>query len=141
MSSTEKPRLFIQREDRELYKNIAKREAIFKTDNEHQYLYALSLGFRNDIPKPITSKDGFAFENYFDESERSLFKAIALYKTKNLGILANKQELLKIADEYAHSGIHILDQKTSSQQFGTYIKQEEVEVKEIYKEYKVKIQQ
>ncbi len=138
MSLTNKPRLFIEKEDRELYNKIEKLESFFKTDNKSQYLYALSLGFINNFHKALASKDGWIYEDYLDEKEKSLLKAVALFKTKNLQVLTDKNEILKISDEYAHGGIHILADKIASKQFGTFYKQEEVDIKSLYDKIKLK---
>ncbi|MBW4256596.1 ATP-binding protein [Methanobacterium sp. YSL] len=107
-------------------------------DRKDQFLVAMSVGFVNNSLKSIKKKH-VLFKSKNIERERddiALVNAVALYKTGDVEILADKVEVYKIAEEYANAGIKILKNKEDQAQIGNYLKIFEKEVIDSYKELK-----
>ena len=61
--------------------------------------------------------------------------AIAINDNNSVDVLANREEVFQIAEEYAHAGIRLLHDKIKSTQLGgSFDKQFEKELIDIYKE-------
>lgn len=124
-------RLYIDKKDVNLYKECE----IFKDkSNREQLLFAMAIGFKNSVKHPLERKEGFVRTEYLKPEDFALLNAVAMYDAKTPEILANKEEVFKIAEEYAHAGIKLLYEKIKSLQYGSFYKQFEKELFEIYNE-------
>lgn len=133
-SGREPDRIHIDKKDRELYE-VLKSEEIFK-DRENKDLFVISMayGFKNRIKEGIEKKEGFVRVEYLSGWDLALINAVAMYDTNSVEVISNKEEVFKIAEEYAHAGVKLLFDKINSVQFGTFDKQFEKELHETYEE-------
>lgn len=132
----EPDRLCIDKSDRDLY-NIIKRESIFlgKGDKE-LFIIAMAFGFKNKarISLPNRETSGYTRTSYLTLQDKALIYAVALKEKGSVEVLSDKEEVFKIAEEYAHGGIKILHDTIESTQFGSFSKQFEKKLYEIYEE-------
>jgi len=129
-------RFDIDEEDKELYDKL-KKEDIFKDKNRRdQFLFAMSIGFKNRFRIPIKKKlkGGFFRTEDLRQEDRTLVNSVALSVINSIEDLSNREEVYKIAEEYAHGGIKLLIGKIESTQFGTFWKIFEKELHDIYEE-------
>jgi len=126
-------RLYIDESARDLYEKI-KDESIFKGKNrKEQFLFAMAVGFKNNIKIPIKKTEGLFLEKDLKPEDEALINAIAIYDAASIDILSNKGQVYKIAEEYANGGIRILVDKIDSTQFGSFEKILEKDLLEMYK--------
>src|ERR1035437_2895956 len=114
-------RLFIDKDDRKLYDKLDD-EALFKKKSKReQFLFAMSVGFKNSVKVSFESRDGLFHAADLKPADEALIKAIALMASdNNFEILSNKDELFTIAEQYAHGGIRILIDKIEAMSYGSY---------------------
>ncbi len=123
-------RVFIDKKDK-LYEKLDE-EKIFhssKRDRKDQFIFAMALGFINELKREIENKEGFVRTEYFSNTDIALINAVALYTNKDINVLNNKKEVYKIAEEYAHAGIKLLVDKIESSAFGTFDKFFEADIR------------
>ena len=125
-------RLDKDKSDRALYDNDILQNEIFqgKTRKE-QFLFAMSIGFRNSIRSPLNVGDGFFLSKDMRSEDEALIDSVALFISESEDILSDREEVFKIAEEYAHAGIKILFDDITSMQPGSYNKKLEVELASI----------
>jgi hypothetical protein len=134
-------RLYIDKKDRELYNKLDQEEMLrFKgggRTRKEQFFFALAFGFKNKIKYPLESKEGWFNTRDLQPEDETLLNAVAIYEAKSVDILSNKAEVYRIAEEYAHAGIKFLCNKIESTPFGTFEKQFEKELHDIYKNFNI----
>lgn len=115
-------RLYIDKDkDRKLYNALE--EEIFKgTTRKEQFFFAMAYGFLYDIRIELSTKDNWFLVKDMGPEDESIIYALAIAKTNSVGILANKAEVYKIAEEYAHGGIKLLHDEVTSKQPGSFYK-------------------
>jgi len=128
-------RLNIDKTDRKIYDQLQD-EGLFKSlSNREQFIFALSIGFKNDAATPLKTKDGFFFANDLQPKERVILNAIALSVNNNPEILTETDKIYEYAEQYAHGGILIIYQEINSMQYGSYEKGLEKALFEISEKY------
>lgn len=126
--------------DRELYDALDNEKMLRFKDKggirtrKEQFLFAMSIGFKNKSKRPLESKEGFFLLKDMRPDEEALINAVAIADTDSIEVLSKKEDVFKIAEEYAHAGIKLLVDKIQSTQFGSFDKQFEKELLELYKE-------
>lgn len=122
-------RLYIDKSDRKLYDDDTLNIEIFsgKTRKE-QFLFAMAVGFKNKIKRSLDSREGFFLAKDMHSEDEALLDAVALHDKGYAEILSDREEVFKIAEEYAHAGIKLLSNEVTSGQPGSYIKKFEVEL-------------
>lgn len=124
-------RLYIHKEDRKLYEKLDE-EKMLKRTRKEQFIFAMVFGYYNKIKRHLETREGFFLTKDMRLEDEALINAIAINATDSVEILSNKEEVFKIAEEYAHAGIRLLYEKIKSTQFGSFEKQFEKEIVEIY---------
>lgn len=132
-------RLYIDVNDRELYDKIEEQEMFKGRTRKEQFLFAMALGVRNDITIPLRTKEGFFLVKDLRPEDEALINAVVLWNEGSADILSDKEKAYKIAEEYAHAGIKLLVDKIESVEFGSFWKQFEKELYEIYEKVVVEI--
>ena len=122
-------RINIDKKDRELYDKL---EEIFqgKTRKE-QFLFAMAIGFKNNVSRPLGTKEGFFLVKDLRPEDEALLDALAIFE-EGPEILSNKEKIFRIAEEYAHAGIRILADEITSSSFGSFVKKFEKELFELF---------
>lgn len=125
-------RLNIEKGERE---NLYDKINLFKEKSrKEQFLFAMTIGFKNKVKRALKTKNGFFLIKDMRPEDEALLNVVAIYDTNSVEVLSNKEEVFKIAEEYAHAGVKLLYDKIESTQSGTFEKQFEKELFDIYKE-------
>jgi len=120
-------RLYIDKKDKDLYDKI--KDDLFKEiQNKDQFLVAMAYGYKYDAKIPLDSKEGYVRTEYLSPEDKALMDAIALSVEDSVDILANKELVFSIAEEFAHGGIKLIHDQVISQQYGSFIKTLEKEI-------------
>ncbi len=135
---TESPdRLYIDKKDKPLYDTL--KDDLFKEiQNKNQFLMAMSYGYKFDARRPLDSKEGFVRTEYLSPEDTALLDAIALSVETSVDVIADKEIVFSIAEEFAHGGIKLIHGQVTTQQFGTFIKKFEKELLDDMLEHKNK---
>ena len=133
-------RLHIDKEDRKLYDELDKENMLKFKDKggrrtrKEQFFFAMVIGFKNKIKMGLETKEGFFNTRDMRIDDEALIDAIAINDNNSVDVLANREEVFQIAEEYAHAGIKLLHNKINSTQLGSFDKQFEKEILDIYKD-------
>jgi len=107
--SKQPDRLYIDKKDRKLFKDLEEKEEMFKgMKRKDMFLLAMMIGFDNESPKELSTKDGFFLEKDLNNDDRAILNAIAMHDAKGVEVLKDMGEVYRIAEEYAHFGIRII---------------------------------
>jgi len=119
----------IDKKDLDLYKSLGKEVLNFKErDNKEQFLFALATGFKYESKSELNRKQWFFRSSYLLPKDISLLRAVALFETKDVGILNNWAKIFEIAEMYAHSGIKLLCANINKTPLGRFEKKLEEEL-------------
>ena len=131
-------RVYIDKKDRELYNKLAEEE-IFdeKTTRKEQFLFAMAVGFNNQLRLPLETREGFFLTKDLRPEDEALMYAVAIYD-EGPEILSNKEKVFKIAEEYAHGGIKILTDMVKSLPYGSFYKKLEKDLSNLYKKLEIR---
>jgi hypothetical protein len=136
MNEKKLDRLHIDKKDKDLYEYL--KNEIFRSsdlkENKNLFLFALSIGFNNNAEHPINTKLGFVRAEYLQPKDEALINAIALHTEKTVKVLSNKEDVYKIAEEFAHGGIRILYDEVTSKRPGSFYKRFEKEMYDLRKQ-------
>ena len=122
-------RLYIDKEDRELYgHDSVKSEILAGRENKEQFLFAMAIGFKNQVRRPLDTREGFVRLEYMRPEDEALVDIVAIYDTGSADVLSDRETVFRIAEEYAHAGIKLLYDKATSGQPGSFFKKLEIEL-------------
>ena len=127
-------RIYIDKKDRKLYDEI---EFFKGRSRKEQFLLAMSYGFKNKVHKGIDKQEGFYLVKDMRPEDEALIYSVALSHDGNIDILADKNKMYKIAEEYAKAGIKLLHDEVVSSEFGSFDLKLERELNKICDEYKI----
>lgn len=136
-------RIYIDKKDRDLYQKLNEEEITTFKDKggrrtrKEQFLFALSIGFKNGVKRKLETKEGFFLVKDLHPEDEALLNTIAVYDSNSVEILSNKGEVYKIVEEYAHAGIRLLCEKIKSTTHGSFDKHLEKELHDIYSKLKL----
>lgn len=131
--STVPDRINIDKGDRSLYQKVVDENILqFKEkDRKDQFLFAMAIGFANRVRRPLATKEGFFRTEYLRPEDEALICATALHEG-NIEILADKEKVFQVAEEYAHAGIKLLVDELEGPGFANFSKRLERELYETY---------
>lgn len=122
-------RLSIDRSDRELYDHdTISSEVLAGRTRKEQFFFAMAIGFKNLVRRPLDSREGFFLAKDMGPEDEALIDAVAIHDTGSADVLADREAVFRIAEEYAHAGIRLLYDRATSSQPGSFYKQLEVEL-------------
>ena len=123
----------IDKGDRSLYQKVADENVLqFKEkDRKDQFIFAMAVGFANRIKHPLEVKESFFRTEYLRPEDEALICATALHEG-NIEILADKEKVFQVAEEYAHAGIKLLADELEGPGFANFSKRLEKELYETY---------
>ncbi|KXB08207.1 hypothetical protein AKJ58_00635 [candidate division MSBL1 archaeon SCGC-AAA385D11] len=133
MASKPPDRVYIDESDKEDYKDLLEdsNSPLEGTGNPDVFLLAAVTGFRKGERIELDSKYGWARTEYFDDKAKSVIKAIAVAE-EGLDVLLDKKKVYSIAEEYATTGVKLLKNDIFGRKYGTYIKELESDLKDIF---------
>ena len=107
--STQRDRIYIDASNHPIYEDLTteKEGSVqpFKSMKD-LFLLAVFIGYRRGQRSPLKTRRGiFAWAQFTPQEDVPVLQALAIAETGNVSVLANQEELLKIAEEYANSGI------------------------------------
>ncbi|MHC1572699.1 MAG: hypothetical protein ACXQTL_08185 [Methanosarcinales archaeon] len=125
-------RLSIDKSDRELYDHDTISSEIFSgRTRKEQFLFAMAIGFKSQVRRRLDSKEGFFLAKDMGPEDEALMDAVAIHDTGSADVLADREAVFRIAEEYAHAGIKLLYDKATSSQTGSFHKHLEKELFEL----------
>lgn len=110
-----KDRIYIRKDDREIYESIKKSEGDLKgISNMELFLIAMMLGYHKKGKKGLvgvksTARDGFVRTSSFPDEAWYIIKAIAVYEEEYMEVLLSNNKMFDIAEKYAIVGIQELE--------------------------------
>lgn len=112
-------RLYIDKDDRAIYKKL-KEIGIFKDlQDKDQFMFAMGYGIRYKQKIPLKSRENFFLVDRFKDGDIVLLNSLAIFENRNanepIEILKDKAEIYKIAEEYAHGGILLIEGSSNTQ--------------------------
>jgi len=129
-------RLFVGKRDRELYDHdaIAREIGAGRTRKE-QFLFAMAIGFKNKLKRPLDAREGggFFLAKDLHPKDMALLDAVAICDTGSADVLMDGEAVFRIAEEYAHAGIKLLYDEVTSGQPGSFWKRLECELFDLAK--------
>ena len=133
-------RINIDKKDRDLY-NKLDNEVMLKSKGgartrKEQFLTAMAIGFKNKVRRPLDSKDGFVLLKDLHSDDMALINSISIYETESVEVLSDIGKVFNIAEEFAHGGIRLLVDKIDSISHGSFEKQFEKEICDLYNRFK-----
>ena len=134
-------RINIDKNDREIYNSLDQEEMLkFKggrRTRREQFIFSLAVGFNNKIHKEIENKEGWFNTRELQPEDYAILNAVAIFHTGTVDILTQKDQVFRIAEEYAHAGIRKLCNKIGNTQFGSFDKILEKELDELHNKIKL----
>jgi hypothetical protein len=131
-------RLYIEKADRDLYDNdIITKEILYGKTRKDQFLFAMAIGFKNKVKRPLESREGFFLAKDLHTEDEALIDIVAIYDNDSVDLLQKREEVFKIAEEYAHAGIRLLYDEATSGQPGSYFKKLELDLVKLVNYIKV----
>ncbi len=129
-------RLYIGGKDRTLYEQLDNEELLRskggRRNRKEQFFFAMAIGFKNGLKRPLETRNDLFLSKDLQPDDEALLNAVAVYDTGSVSVLSNKGEVYKIAEEYAHGGIKLLCDKMDSTPYGSFDKQLEKQLRELY---------
>ena len=93
-----------------------------KVGRKQQFFVDLGLGYMFGEPTPLSKKDLMFLEKDMKEDEVALLWAITIKEKGSIEHVQGKEEVYKIAEEYANTGIKYLDKIEKESSFDNYLK-------------------
>jgi len=122
-------RLYIDKADRVLYDNdIINNEILYGKTRKDQFLFTMAIGFKNKVKRSLESREGFFLAKDLHTKDEALIDIVAVYDNGSVDLLHKREDVYRIAEEYAHAGIRLLYDEVSSGQPGSYFKKLELEL-------------
>lgn len=131
----ETTRVHISKSDRPIYDKLKYSDGPFKgRKNKEIFIMAVALGYKAGTRKKITPpREPYDEIDNFSTEQKSIIKAIAVAE-ENMEILSNPAKVYCIAEEYAVTGIKILDGMVNSTEYDFSKKLESILVEEYDKQ-------
>jgi hypothetical protein len=107
----DRTRIKRDKSSKKMYNDLIKREGPLKGYNTSDiFLLSLAIGYSKSYPSPIKESDPFVKPENFGKDLIPLTEAIAISESEEgIEILAkDKNEVYKLAEEYANAGIELL---------------------------------
>lgn len=124
-------RLYIDKNDAQLYDELEKQDSMFvQSSNHDKFLFAMSVGFITGAKVSPTSRIGYFLTKDMGPDDEAMIDAVAIYSDdKSVLVLEDKKKVFNIAEAYAHAGIKLLSNKASTHMIdGSFYKQIEKEL-------------
>jgi len=122
-------RLDVDKADRELYDHdTISKEILPGRTRKEQFLFAMAVGFRNQVKRPLDAREGFFLAKDMRPEDEALIDTVAIHDTGSVDVLFDRVAVFRIAEEYAHAGIRLLYDDVTSGQPGSFFKKLELEL-------------
>lgn len=140
-------RVFIRKEDREIYQTIRTQEGDLQgASNADLFLIAMLFGYHKNKKlnvnvmdkKPPKLNDGLIRTVSFDTDAWDLIKSFAVHIDQDVNVLVDNDRMLDIAQRYAFEGISELNKKYDKDKHGFLNYLEEL-IDEKFDEYEIGI--
>jgi len=122
-------RLDIDKSDRKLYDHdTITNEILAGRTRKEQFLFAMAVGFKNEVKRPLDSREGFFLAKDMRSEDEALIDSVAIHDMGSAEVLSDRKAVFRIAEEYAHAGIKVLYDEATSVQPGSFLKKLELEL-------------
>jgi hypothetical protein len=130
-------RINIDKSDREIYNSLDQEEILKskggRRTRREQFIFSLAVGFNNKIKNEIENKEGWFNARELQPEDYAILNGVALFDSGSIDILAKKDLVFKTAEEYAHAGVRLLNNKIKNIPYGSFDKILEKELDELHK--------
>lgn len=126
-------RIYVDKDDKELYEKIKEEEIFQDRENKDLFIIAMAYGFKHQVKRKLDKKEGYLRTEYLKREDWGLINSVAV----NDGLIDNlndREAVLKLAEEYAHGGIKLLCDYIDSIQHGSFDRQFEKELLDLFDE-------
>lgn len=143
----EKDRIYIRKDDREIYEAIRKNEGDLKgVTNMDVFLIAMMLGFEKKGRQGLKgihsdARDGLVRDSSFNTDHWRVIKSFAVYEEGYMEVLLSNNKMFDVAEKYANVGIQELNKLYFENEFNFLKRMEKLLIKSfkdqnIAKDYK-----
>jgi dnd system-associated protein 4 len=114
-------RVGIEKEFHQLYKDLTEKSTKYPETApfyvlKDVFLWAVALGVKAGKRRPLKKREPiFRWEQLSTEVDVPALMAIAIAESGDIEVIANQDELVKIAEEFANEGIHELKRELHDQ--------------------------
>jgi hypothetical protein len=127
-------RLYVGRGDKEIYDRLEREWILRGKTRKEQFLLAMAYGFKSGLRRPLDHREEFFLRKDLRIEDEALLYAVAIQAEGKLDVLCDKEKVFRIAQEYAHAGIRLLDGEVASTSFGTFEKKFEKGLFDVFEE-------
>lgn len=107
-------RISVEKGDREVYNDLENSYPLKGLHHSDLLCLAMSFGFDAGLRTPLGKKDGLIRLASLKESQWRLIRAIAIAEMNQLQVIADDEECITIAEEYANAGLRIIQEAVES---------------------------
>jgi len=127
--------LYRDKSDIKIYDKLKKEVVFSDCTNKELFLTAIASGYRCRVRKKLKNRDssGFVRSEYLKPIDWTFIKMIAM-SDESENILNKPDTICQICEEYAHGGIQVLNEELLKTQIGTFEKNFELNVFELYED-------
>jgi len=133
---SEPDRLYIAKEDRELYDKLQGKWIFKGRSKKEQFVFAMAFGFGKGVRRVIERREEFFHRPDLRLEDKAILDIVAIQTEGSLSILLNIEQVFQIAQEYAHAGIQLLNDEFESSPLGTFEKKFERDMFDLYNKLK-----
>lgn len=131
----EKDRIYIRKDDREIYEAIRKNDGDLKgVTNMDVFLIAMMLGFEKKGRQGLKgvhsdARDGLVRDQSFNSDHWRVIKSFAVYEEGYMEVLLSNNKMFDVAEKYANVGIHELNKLYFENEFNFLKRMEKLLIK------------
>jgi dnd system-associated protein 4 len=103
-------RFYVQKSKHRLFQELSAKETGPFEQMKDVFLLAAMVGYRKGLRRPIEDeRQHVGFWHYFSEArDVPLLQCVALAETKDVAVMADRNMIVRIAEEYANGGVEVL---------------------------------
>ena len=131
----EKDRIYIRKDDREIYEAIRKNDGDLKgVTNMDVFLIAMMLGFEKKGRQGLKgthsdARDGLVRDSSFNTDHWRVIKSFAVYEEGYMEVLLSNNKMFDVAEKYANVGIQELNKLYFENEFNFLKRMEKLLIK------------
>jgi len=126
--ANEPDRIYIDKNDKAIYERIEKANIFNDKGNKDLFIYAMIIGFEQRLKEAVSSKLGFVRVDYFNDEDMALINSLAIIESKDIDMISERKTVYQLAEEYAHAGLKILNDKLEKVPYEVFESNLELEI-------------
>lgn len=101
------------------------------------FTYALAVGYQKHVPETPKNRKPYIPTDVFSEKEKWLIMAVAIAEKKDVAVLLDLNEVVRIAESYANAGIRQLAETISKEALGDPLSRMESDIRSALSKIKI----